>query len=266
MATAGAAPAGMDAELDRQIGTLLQEATGATATAGAEGAASGNASADDEARLIKQLDQMLASAAEEAISADVQGVELPAPAGKAAAVEVAEAPPALAPAKEAPAPASAVEVSAAPTAVGAVAVKAAETKGEPGADARAVTPVKATETTPPTETEPAGSVKAAGATGFAATASDVARELQEDKKGPDVAAMAATPETSSKVSQAGAGTEAAPPARSLAGQLLWGLCATISRPVAGLSPQVRTVLGYVALATLLNGLLLTAWGLVKVLG
>ena len=235
-----------------------------TASAGA----AGGVSAEDEARLIKQLDQMLASAAEEAIAADVQGAELPAPAGKDAAVEAAgDATAGLASVSETLAPGSVGAVSAPAVAAVAVAADSAESKPAAATPAPAVTPGGAIEATPPTGSEGVGGEKAQGAVGFGATASDVARELQEDKKVTDVTGMVAQPAASGKASQAAGISEEATgkePARSV-GQILWGLCAAVSRPVGGFSPQVRTVLGYVALATLLNGLVLTMWGLVKVL-
>jgi len=46
-------------------------------------------------------------------------------------------------------------------------------------------------------------------------------------------------------------------------KLVFAVCAGLSRPVAGLSPQGRSVLGVIALLTLANGAVATLWGVVK---
>lgn len=261
-----AVPAGVDAQLDRQIGDLLKDA-GVAATATADPPTTSAASAQDEARLVKQLDRMLASIAEEAIAADVQTVDLPIPSTQppetpaqapAPTAQVAEtlpldeqAPPAAQGSSDGGKP----DDTPAQGAVGAVADAPAAASEAPARGAAA----------PPQPAQPSGT--AATASAFNATAQDVARELEDDKKASDATGMPAPKGPEGKVAQTPTAGEVPvkQPSRSLVGQWVWDLCAALSRPVGGLSPQLRAVLGYVALATLINGLLLTAWGLLKML-
>jgi hypothetical protein len=285
--------ADLEASLDQQIQTLLAQAASspghgqtphsppaaaASSVVAAPPAADDSPdAADDEARLIKQLDEMLASVAQEAIAADVQSAGLPdLNAARGDADLAIAAPPAAAAPVQSPPP-QPVEPTTMPTTQPAeTASFAAPQPAEVPAAAEPSPAVAATPTAPPavapgqaapaaTPPPPATPV-GAKPTAFAATAADVERELQEQPKsaaGATQAAAAPIPGTASEsqADQAEAGADS----HGRMANFLFTICAALSRPAATWSPQARGVLGYIALLTLANGVMAALWGVVKTL-